>query len=289
MRIIFKLVVLTILLLVVGSCSSDNTMRSPYKQLEETLDNNDNVSNNLIVTYDLGRLDNSNCVYAIDLGLITNSEKYQQDYIARFNQTSKSAYTIKSEAIKKIIRINEILLSLHLRYKILSGSQYHYVKKLSRVDITKIDVRRELSRLDGIIKHVPMMLPECGSRVTSHYGKRKHPVTKKYKFHAGIDLCGKVAAPIFASATGHVTFAGKRNGYGNIVEISHGSGVKTKYAHLKNISVKRGQKVSRGQVIGRQGRTGKVTNEHLHFEIWVNGKHVNPYDFIACECKCKKK
>lgn len=289
MHITFRCIALIILLMIIGSCNSDNTMRSSYKELGTSLSRNDNVSTNLIVTYDLGRLDNSNCVYATDLGPIINSKNYQKDYIARFNKKSKSAHTIKSEAIKKIVRINEILLGLHFRYKILSGSEYHYVKKLSRLDITKINVRLELSRLDRIIKHIPIMLPECGSRVTSHYGKRKHPVTKKYKFHNGIDLCGKVSAPIFTSAAGRVTFAGRRNGYGNIVEISHGRGIKTKYAHLKTINVKSGQKLYRGQVIGRQGRTGKVTNEHLHFEILINENHVNPYDFIACECKGQKK
>ena len=90
-----------------------------------------------------------------------------------------------------------------------------------------------------------------------------------------------------AIAATRAPFAGRKNGYGNVIEIQHNSKIKTVYAHLSMIKVKPGQIVPRGIAIGRQGSTGSTTKEHLHFEVRINGRHVNPLDFIAQSYRCK--
>lgn len=107
-------------------------------------------------------------------------------------------------------------------------------------------------------------------RISSEYGWRTHPISKKRKFHNGIDIAGNNNFEVLASNSGVVAYAGWRGGYGNTVMISHGN-VTTLYAHLSSISVSTGQVVSRGQVIGRVGSTGNSTGPHLHFEVHPNG------------------
>lgn len=284
-----RLITLASMLFILGSCHSEDEMSVAYRQVGANLNQHYHLTGgDVILTYDLGRINNADTIYAKDLGLIISDDDYRQDYQNKFNVTYKSPTDLRREAIRKILKISKILKQLHAKYKILSYNEYQYIKRLDTQDLIHMDARYELTKLDKIMKRIPILLPECSPRITSHYGRRKHPVTKKYKFHCGIDLYGKKAAPIFASAEGKVIFTGRRNGYGNFVEISHGRGIVSKYAHLKNIEVKKGQQISRGQLIGRQGRSGKVTSEHLHYEIWVNGNHVNPYDFISCECKCRR-
>lgn len=290
LQAILRQIIFVTALMILGSCHSDDNITNAYRQIGANFNENFKLTgSDLIVTYDLGLLDNTNCIYAVDLGLIINDEDYRQNYIDKFENKFKATSNLRREAVNKIVRISKVLNTLHLRHKILSHNEHQYVQRLSKADLTKIDPRYELSKLDKIMKNIPIMLPEYNATVSSHYGARKHPVTRKSTFHTGIDLYGKAAAPVYSSAEGKVIFAGRQNGYGNVVEIIHGRGIKTKYAHLKNISVKRGQVLSRGYLIGHQGRSGNVTNEHLHYEIWVNGDHVNPYDFIGCECRCNKK
>lgn len=117
--------------------------------------------------------------------------------------------------------------------------------------------------------------------VTSPLGERIHPITKERKFHAGIDIAsaGIANTPAVAAKEGTVIYAGELGGYGNLVIISHGYGLETRYAHLSSIEVTKGEKVSTGQVIGRIGSTGSSTSDHLHFEIRVNGKPYDPLTF----------
>ena len=116
--------------------------------------------------------------------------------------------------------------------------------------------------------------------VTSKYGNRKHPVTKKWRFHHGIDLAGTWQENIKVSADGIVTFAGYHGSFGKVIRINHNYGIKTTYGHLAKILVKKGQIVSEGQVIGKMGRTGRVDGAHLHYEIKVYNKARNPYPFL---------
>lgn len=113
-------------------------------------------------------------------------------------------------------------------------------------------------------------------RITSGYGYRHHPVLKRRKLHAGIDFGAPTGTPVYASSGGVVVSASYQRGYGNTIVISHGSGLSTLYGHLSRIRVRSGQKVGSGDLIGNVGSTGMSTGPHLHFEIRVNGRPVNP-------------
>jgi murein DD-endopeptidase MepM/ murein hydrolase activator NlpD len=118
--------------------------------------------------------------------------------------------------------------------------------------------------------------PKTPGSVTSGFGMRTHPIDGVQKFHTGMDLRGKEGTPILAAADGVVRSAGTRGGYGNAVEIDHGNGVSTLYGHAAELGVKPGDHVQKGQEIGEVGMTGHATGPHLHFEVRVEGKPVDP-------------
>jgi murein DD-endopeptidase MepM/ murein hydrolase activator NlpD len=109
---------------------------------------------------------------------------------------------------------------------------------------------------------------------------RMDPFLGRPAVHTGIDLRGETGEPVRATATGHVTIAGREGGYGNMVEINHGNGLATRYGHLSQINVKIGQVVRIGEVVGRIGSTGRSTGPHLHYETRINGDAVDPQKFL---------
>ncbi|WNC68060.1 M23 family metallopeptidase [Thalassotalea nanhaiensis] len=116
--------------------------------------------------------------------------------------------------------------------------------------------------------------------LSSYYGVRKDPFTGKPTQHKGVDFAGKENAEIYATGSGVVSFAGERWGYGNLVEIDHGTGYKTRYAHNKTHLVKVGDVVSKGQAIAKMGSTGRSTGPHVHYEILRNDKQINPTKYV---------
>ena len=119
-----------------------------------------------------------------------------------------------------------------------------------------------------------------GEAITSGFGWRHDPLTGQKEIHPGMDFRAKVGESVYASASGRVIFAGVAGGYGNLIKIHHNSVYTTYYGHLSQILVKAGQKVKRGQLIGKTGATGHVTGPHLHFEIRKNGRPINPLPLI---------
>lgn len=117
--------------------------------------------------------------------------------------------------------------------------------------------------------------------MSSKYGQRLDPFTGKSAWHAGVDFAGKDKSDVIAVAGGVVTHAGKRYGYGLMVEITHGDGYVTRYGHHAEILVKVGDIVKRGDVIGKMGSSGRATGPHVHFEVLRNGKHVDPARYVA--------
>ncbi|ROT96225.1 M23 family metallopeptidase [Marinobacter sp. R17] len=116
--------------------------------------------------------------------------------------------------------------------------------------------------------------------LSSHYGYRTDPFTGKRAWHSGVDLAGKEGSDIISVAAGVVTWAGDRYGYGNLVEIDHGNGLRTRYAHCKKVDVSVGDVVEKGQVVAQMGSTGRSTGPHVHFEVRRNGKTLDPEDYI---------
>lgn len=135
------------------------------------------------------------------------------------------------------------------------------------------DVRRLLRRL-------PLATPLGKYRVSSRFGRRRDPINRKWARHEGVDLSGRLRSPVMATAPGKVVYAGWKGRYGRLVTIDHGLGIRTSYGHLRRIHVKRGQKVKFGQMIGQLGSSGRSTGAHLHYEIIVDGKPVNPTRFM---------
>lgn len=139
----------------------------------------------------------------------------------------------------------------------------------------------EARRLDGIAAATPLALPVgVDHRLTSGFGPRLDPFNGRPALHAGLDLAAFERAPVVATSPGVVSFAGAKNGYGNVVEIDHGHGFKTRYGHLRDIQVSRGERVAIGQRVGSMGSTGRSTGTHLHYEVWFRGKVYDPINFL---------
>jgi len=129
------------------------------------------------------------------------------------------------------------------------------------------------------IKHIPLGRPVDGA-VTSKFGSRSDPLNKKKGIHEGLDIRATKGEKIRATAAGKVLKAFKNGGYGNYVEIDHGNGYRTVYAHLQNYLVKKGEPIEQGQVIGQVGTTGRSTGPHLHYEIRLNKKPLDPQKYM---------
>lgn len=121
----------------------------------------------------------------------------------------------------------------------------------------------------------------AGGTISSSYGYRFSPFGgEDSSFHSGLDISGDAGTPIFATADGKVRHIGWAPGYGKAVLLDHGSGYSTLYGHLNDFRVKEGQSVTRGQVIALMGRTGRATGVHVHYEVWIDGKAVNPTPYL---------
>ena len=116
--------------------------------------------------------------------------------------------------------------------------------------------------------------------ISSYFGVRPDPFNGLAAMHTGIDIATAYGTPVHAVAEGMVTFAGVRRGYGNVVEIDHGNGYMTRYAHNSKLEVHPGQHVQVGEVIAKAGSTGRSTGPHVHFEVWYDGRVVNPLAFV---------
>lgn len=180
------------------------------------------------------------------------------------------------EEVKNFIELNEVqdenIQKIHyaidkLKYELAQEDKnikelFNYLKKKSiRLSCT------------------PSIMPAEGW-ISSPFGYRRDPFTGKRRFHEGLDISNRAGTPVIAPADGIVVFTGREGGYGNLITISHGYGISTRYGHLKKIFVKPGQKVQRGDIIGEMGSTGRSTGPHLHYEVRIYGKPVNPINYI---------
>lgn len=136
-----------------------------------------------------------------------------------------------------------------------------------------------LSFQRSLLLATPCIWPTFG-RVTSSYGWRHHPLTERGEFHYGIDIANLKGTPVRATADGRVVLAGWQGTYGRSVMIDHGYGFSTRYAHNSTVLVKPGEKVIRGQIVALSGDTGTVTAPHLHYEVWYQGKPINPLLYV---------
>ncbi|MCF3639026.1 M23 family metallopeptidase [Rhizobium sp. TRM95111] len=150
------------------------------------------------------------------------------------------------------------------------------------------DLDTALERLDTVrraARKIPFGNPSPGADITSRFGNRKDPFLGRLALHAGIDFRARTGTEIHASGNGIVTTAGRNGGYGNMVEIDHGNGLTTRYAHLSRVSVNVGDAIAAGDRVGLSGTTGRSTGPHLHYEVRRDGRAVDPMRFLTAGMK----
>lgn len=163
-----------------------------------------------------------------------------------------------------------------------------FLSMLDMLDSEMQDREQKLSVLESLLmsrslreRVMPSGRPIAEGWLSSKYGKRNDPFTGKQDFHKGLDFAGKKGSEVIAVGDGVVSWAGKRTGYGNLIEVNHGNGYSTRYGHNQSHLVEVGEKVIKGQQIALMGSTGRSTGPHVHFEVLHNGKTVNPSKYIA--------
>ena len=277
-----------------------NTLEN-FDSIEIEEENNNNISN--LMSWFLPKESNTNLIVK-DVFTVKDFEtKFKlnknrdldQDFGTNGLQINPTKMPLEAEAYRilagfdsEIIQFKNLLTTLSLSVgdginskiqnvlenrNVVSPESPLFFKLLTdRVSLTK-DLRLALN-------YIPLKSPMDYYYISSKYGYRKDPITKKKRFHPGIDLAGTWHEDVLAPADGTVFFAGTNGGYGKMVKIKHKYGIVTTYGHLQKILVRKGQKVTIGNRIGKMGTTGRSTGQHLHYEIWVNKKHVDPFIFI---------
>lgn len=139
---------------------------------------------------------------------------------------------------------------------------------------------KKLDQLEKSLLSVPSLKPVKSYTYTSGFGVRYDPFTGATALHAGVDMAGPVGEPIYAAADGVVEKAGYYGAYGNMIDLGHGKGIATRYGHLSRVAVRAGDRVKRGELIGYMGSTGRSTGSHLHYEVRIDGRAVNPMPFL---------
>jgi murein DD-endopeptidase MepM/ murein hydrolase activator NlpD len=139
---------------------------------------------------------------------------------------------------------------------------------------------KKLDSIESSAISIPSLQPVQHVTFTSMFGVRSDPFRGSAAMHAGVDIPGAMGTPIYATADGVVSHAGRQGGYGNLIEINHGHGIETRYGHLSKILVADNTRVHRGQIIGLMGSTGRSTGTHLHYEVRIDGRAINPVPFL---------
>ena len=160
-------------------------------------------------------------------------------------------------------------------------------KAIDRLSLKLEDRENQLSVMENLVldqnlkkEVVPSGRPITKGWLSSYYGMRTHPISGRREMHKGIDFAGKLGGQVIAVAKGVVTYAGKRYSYGNLIEIAHGNGYSTRYAHNSRLLVSVGDTVEKGFQIAEIGSSGRSTGPHVHFEVIKNGREINPVRFI---------
>jgi len=218
--------------------------------------------------------------------------------IENFKKETELVYkekdSLKNIVLNELITIKEreqdlirksLSLSLDVNYSDYSNYTItDLYNEINNQNIIYDSLNRKINVLVDSIYHLPTLTPISSSdliRITSGFGYRRHPITKKWSFHEGIDISATKRTEVYSTSDGVVENIYKdKTGYGNRIVIQHKYGYKTVYAHLSSISVKKGQHVKLNEKIGYVGSTGMSTNNHLHYEILLNNRPVNPVDYI---------
>ena len=224
-------------------------------------------------------------------GVFASVENSLQDVELRQISTLKN---LRKKAIKKTRRIAGILRKIGVSLP--STTKKNVGGPLVELDgnqkfnnhITALDVALgNLTKARKIASRLPIGSPAPGRPTSSRFGRRIDPILHRAAFHSGMDFKVPMGVPVHATGSGKVTKAGWNGGYGKMVEIAHGNGLITRYAHMSRIKVKIGQWVSSGTIVGKVGSTGRSTGPHLHYEVRHGGKPQNPLRYVRAGAKLK--
>jgi len=247
----------------------------------------------LSIEYELTRAENVE-IKKRDVELLETIAKVVEADNKIVNAVSKLTSEKTTELREELKRINGTLATLGLNEGTLVANANKYSNQLVGAVFNPLEVDKELDEkyqklanditlwngLNKLKKVLPLGAPIKDMHITSKYGKRKDPFTGEQKQHRGIDFAGKVGTELMAVAPGRVISAGERVGYGTTVEIDHGLGFTTLYAHLSKINVSRGDWVRPGTIVGLGGSSGRSTGPHLHYEIRYKGNPFDPERFV---------
>ncbi|MDH5719010.1 MAG: M23 family metallopeptidase [Spirochaetia bacterium] len=200
---------------------------------------------------------------------VLQNKQFEKDVI--FSDEEKNLLTAweKNQITKEFLYNNDVIL-----YRILGLEMKQTIKALNQL-------QKMLNERTKVQRSLPYYWPVAGGRFTSFYGQRLSPFGYTSEFHLGVDLADRVGTPLFASADGVVISRGYAGGYGLRLILQHDFGYQTLYAHLNRARVRVGDKVKKGQVIGEIGKSGQVTGPHLHYEIRIQDKQVNPLPYLS--------
>ncbi|MBQ6736450.1 MAG: M23 family metallopeptidase [Alphaproteobacteria bacterium] len=247
----------------------------------------------LAIEYELTRAENIE-IKKRDIEILETVAKVVEADTKIVDAVSKLAADNTAELRSELKRINGALSALGLGEAELVKNANKYSNQLVGAAFNPLEIDKELDEkyqklanditlwngLNKLRRILPLGAPVKNVRVTSKYGTRQDPFTGTPKFHRGIDFAGKVGTELMAVAPGRVISAGERVGYGTTVEIDHGLGFTTLYAHLSKITVSRGDWVRPGTIVGLGGSSGRSTGPHLHYEIRYKGNPFDPEKFV---------
>ncbi len=197
----------------------------------------------------------------------------------------QSAYHSQSRYSELLEMPNSELL-VNTAQKIDMLNQRLYMQSRSFDEV--VDMSREQEKRLACIPAIQPVSNKDLKRTASGYGYRSDPIYHVNRFHKGMDFACDTGTPVYATGDGTVVYAKWQSGFGNLIEIDHGYGYVTRYAHLSKITVAKGQKVHRGAEIGRVGTTGKSTGPHLHYEVLVQGRNVNPINYYFMDLNAEQ-
>lgn len=208
-----------------------------------------------------------------DKNYVETKKRYEEIIAAAYVDNADFTYSNEwSFLTRQSLGMAPLYAEFDYKYEIVTG----YLKEIE-VRVHQLD--QHLLDKNSFLRSTPTLIPALGA-ITSGYGPRMSPYAGRIKMHEGIDVGAPTGTPIVSPADGIITFSGAKPGFGNFVQIDHGYGVETIYGHASTLTVKKGQKVDRGDRIATVGNTGYSTGPHVHYEVRVNGTPVDPLYYM---------
>lgn len=240
-------------------------LKSQYAILEKRLDNS------IKVMEDIRNRDDNFYRVMMQMDPLSSNQRYSgMDMDERYNA---------------IVKLNdsELLSKMNRSIDLLEHQIYSQSLSFDQLKQAAGEQKDKISRIPSVL---PVNVKDY--TMSSGYGYRRDPIYGTPKFHEGLDLAAPTGTPVFATADAEVEVAERKQNYGNCIDLNHGYNYKTRYAHLSQILVEPGQKVKRGQMIGKVGSTGKSTGSHLHYEVIFKGEPQNPVNYYFMDLSPKE-